>query len=121
MPGAVGVNGPEVAVGGGPPARGWAALVKIGAPAQVALFGPNRVKTTVPVGAGAGAGPPVTVAMSEIGLPMVTVGVAEVTMVATGWVTTDVSLASLQALVTPGSWRRRCRPRSTGRCRGRWA
>ena len=67
---------------------------------QVALLGPNRVKTTVPVGAGAGAGEPVTVAVSEIGLPTVTVGVADVTMVATPWVTTDVSLASLQALVT---------------------
>ena len=74
----MGVNGPEVAVGGGPPARGWAALVKIGAPVQVALSGPKRVKVTVPVGAGAGAGAPVTVAVSEIGLPTVTVGVAGV-------------------------------------------
>ena len=96
------MNGPELAVGGGPPARGWAALVKIGAPVQVALFGPKRVKTTVPVGAGAGAGQPVTVAVSEIGLPMVTVGVAEVAMVATPGLTTEVSLASLQELVTAG-------------------
>ena len=74
------MNGSEVAVGGGPPASGRAALVKIGAPVQVALFGPNTVKVTVPVGAGAGAGAPVTVATSVIGLPMVTVGVAVVVM-----------------------------------------
>ena len=96
------MNGPELAVGGGPPARGWAALVKIGAPVQVALSGPKRVKTTVPVGGGAGAGPPLTVAVSEIGLPMATVGVAEVTIVATDWATTDVSLAALQGLVAVG-------------------
>ena len=71
-------------------------------PAQVASLGPKTVKVTVPVGAGAGGGPPVTVAVSEMGLPMVTVGVAWVTMVATDWVTTDVSLASLQADVMPG-------------------
>ena len=67
---------------------------------QVALLGPKRVKVTVPVGVGAGAGAPVTVAVSEIGLPMVTVGVAWVAIVATAWVTTDDSLASLQAEVT---------------------
>ena len=46
--------------------------------------------------------PPVTVATSEIGLPMVAVGVAWVTMATGPWVTTDVSLASLQVLVTAG-------------------
>ena len=98
----MGVKAPEAAVGGGPPPRGWAALVKIGAPVQVALSGPKRVKVTVPVGEGAGAGAPVTVAVSEIGLPTVTVAVAWVAMVATAWSTTDVSLASLQADVTAG-------------------
>ena len=87
-------------MGGAPGTNGWAALVKIAGPAQVASSGPNRVKVTVPVGSGAGAGAPVTVAVSEIGLPMVTWGVAWVTMVATAWMTTDVSLASLQALET---------------------
>ena len=43
-----------------------------------------------------------TVAVSEIGLPTVTVGVAAVTMVATDWATTDVSLAALQGLVAVG-------------------
>ena len=105
MPTAVGVNGSDVAAtaggaGGGPP-RGRLALVKIDGLAQVGSSGPNRVKVTVPVGSGA-AGSPVTVATSEIGLPMVTTGVAWVTMVATAWATTDVSLASLQALVTAG-------------------
>ncbi len=80
MPAPAGVNGPDVAVevGGGPGApgvRGWAALVKIGAPVQVALFGPNRVKVTVPVGEPAPA-TPVTVAVSEMGLPSWAVGVA---------------------------------------------
>ena len=95
--------------------------MKIGAPAQVALLGPKRVKVTVPVGVGAGAGAPVTVAVSEIGLPTVTVGVAWVAMVATAWLTTDVSLASLQADVTARSWRRRCTTRSTGTSRQREA
>ena len=76
--------------------------MKATGPAQVASSGPKTVNVTVPVGVGAGAGPPVTVATSEIGLPMVTVGVAWVTMVATDWATTDVSLASLQRLVTAG-------------------
>ena len=76
MPGAVGVNGADVAVGGGPPASVRLALVKMTGPAQVASSGPKRVNVTVPVGDGAGAAPPVTVATSEIGLPMVTVGVA---------------------------------------------
>ena len=94
------MNGAEVAVGGGPPPRGRAALVKIGAPVQVVLSGPNRVKVTVPVGAGAGAGLPVTVAVSVMELPMVTGPRAWVTMVATAWLTTEDSLASLQELVT---------------------
>ena len=74
--------------------------MKIGAPVQVGLFGPKTVNVTVPVGAGAGAGPPVTVAVSVIEPPTVTVGVAWVAMVATAWLTTEVSLASLQELVT---------------------
>ena len=68
----------------------------------MASSGPKTVNVTVPVGDGAGAAPPVTVATSEIGLPMVALGVAGVTMVADAWLTTDVSLASLQALVTAG-------------------
>ena len=96
----MGVNGPELAVGGGPPARGWAALVKIGAPVQVALLGPKRVNVTVPVGAGAGAGAPVTVAVSEMAPPKGTVGVATVTIVGVTGVTMEVSPASLQALAT---------------------
>ena len=102
MPGAVGVNGSDVAVGGGPPASGRAALVKIGTPVQLALPGPKTVNVTVPVGVGAGAAPPVTVATSVMGLPMAAVGVAWVVMATGPWVTTDVSLASLQALVTAG-------------------
>ena len=54
-------------MGGGPPASGTAALVKMGAPVQVGLSGPNRVKVTVPVGAGAGPAAPVTVAVSVMG------------------------------------------------------
>ncbi len=95
------MNGPELAVGGGPPARATGALVKMAAPAQVASSGPNRVNTTVPVGAGAGAGAPVTVAVSEIGLPTVTVGVADVTMVATAGVKTTVSSGSPQGVLEP--------------------
>ena len=63
-------------------------------------MGPKTVKVTVPVGGAAGAGAPVTVAVSEIGLPTVVVGVAWVTIVGVTWVTTDVSLAALHALVT---------------------
>ena len=84
------------------PPSGWPALVKIGAPVQVALSGPKRVKVTVPVGAGAGAAAPVTTAVSEMGLPSWADGVAWVAMVATAWLTTDVSLTSLQALVIAG-------------------
>ena len=96
----MGVNGAEVAVGGGPPASGRLALVKIGAPVQVALSGPKRVKVTVPVGVGAGAGAPVTVAVSVMAPPKGTVGVAVVVIVATAWMTTEVSPASLHAEVT---------------------
>ena len=95
----MGVNGAEVAVGGGPPPSGRPALVKMAGPAQVASFGPKRVKVTVPVGGGAGAGAPVTVAVSVMGLPMVTVGVAWVVMVATAGVKTTVSVGSPQAVV----------------------
>ena len=84
-------------MGGGPPASGWAALVKIGGAGAGGVVGAEE-------GEGDGAGgrrgrrrAPVTVAVSEIGLPMVTVGVAWVVMVATGRVTTEVSLASLHA------------------------
>jgi hypothetical protein len=94
----VGVNGADVAVGGGPPESGRPALVKTGAPVQVALL--NSVNVTVPVGAGAGAGAPVTVAVSETGLPIVTVGVAMVEMATGAWVMVDVSLGAPQALVT---------------------
>ena len=77
------MKSPDVAVGGGPPASGWAPLVKIGVSPQVASFGPNTVKVTVPVGAGAGSAAPVTVAMSEMGWPRSTEGVAWVVRVAT--------------------------------------
>ena len=66
---------------------------------QVALFGPKRVKVTVPVGGAAGAGAPVTVAVSEMGWPSWAVGVAWVAMVAAAWLTTDVSVGSPHALV----------------------
>ena len=72
-----------------------------GGPAQVASSGPKAVKVTVPVGAAAPP-MPVTVAASEIGVPRGAVGVAIVTIRADPWVTTDVSLASLQAVVTGG-------------------
>ena len=101
MPGPGGTKGPEFAVGGGPPASGTAALVKIGAPVQVGLFGPKRVNTTVPVGAGA-PGVPVTVAVSEMGLPTVTGVIADVTMVGVAWLTTDASLGAPHGLVTDG-------------------
>ena len=96
------MNGSDVVVTGGPPPRGRAALVKIGAPVHVGLSGPKRVKVTVPVGGGAGAAPAVTNAVSVMGLPSGAVGVAWVVTMppSTTWVTTDVSSASLQALVT---------------------
>ena len=100
MPVAVGVKGSDVAVGGGPPPSGRLALVKIGAPVQVALSGPKTVKVTVPVGVGAGAAAPVTVAVSVMEPPRSTVGVAWVVMDATAGETTEFSLASLQELVT---------------------
>ena len=103
MPATVGVKSADVAVGGGPPARGWFALVKVGGPVQMASSGPNAVKVTVPVGAGAGAGPPVTVAASEMEPPMATVGVACVAMVAGGaGATTDDSSGEPQELVSGG-------------------
>jgi hypothetical protein len=75
------------------------ALVKMGGPAQVASLGPKTVNVTVPVGAGA-LGAPVTEATSVMEPPRGTVGVAWVTTVGGTWVTTEVSLASLQAVVT---------------------
>ena len=97
------MNGADVAVavGGGPgapAARACGPLVNAGGPAQAALPGPKRVNVTVPVGDGA---PelPVTVAVSEMGLPRVADGVAWVAMVAPAWPTTDVSLAALHGLV----------------------
>ena len=58
---------------------------------------------TVPVGVGAGAGAPVTVAVSVREPPKGTVGVAWVTIVATGAaVTTDVSFGALHGLVAAG-------------------
>src|SRR3712207_4118093 len=54
-----------------------------------------------PGGVGGAAPPtPVTVAVSEMGWPRVAVGVAWVVTVGVARVTTDVSLASLQAVVT---------------------
>ena len=81
----MGVKFADVATGGGPPPRGRAALVKIGAPLHVGSAGPNRVKVTVPVGAGV----PVTVAVSRMESPMATGFRAEVTMVTALWVTID--------------------------------
>ncbi len=72
-----------------------------GGPAQVGLSGPKAVNVTVPVGDGAPA-TPVTVAVSEIGLPRNAVGVAAVTMPAVAWETADDSLAALQGLVAAG-------------------
>ena len=100
MPAAVGMKLPELAVGGGPPASGRLALVKIGAPVQVGLPGPKRVKMTVPVGVGAGATPPVTVAVSVMCLPRGADAVAEVAMATGAWVTTDASLGAPHGLVT---------------------
>ena len=54
---------------------------------------------TVPVGTGPAAAP-VTVAVSLMGLPMVTGVVAEVTMVA--WLTVEVSLGAPHGLVADG-------------------
>jgi hypothetical protein len=89
VPAADGVKGSEVAVAvGGPPESGRLADAKACAPVQVASLGPKSVNVTVPVGAGALAGP-VTLAVSLIGLPtvwfgvacVVTVGVAAATVV----------------------------------------
>ncbi len=100
---AVGTKSSDVAVGGGPPASGRAALVRIGVPAQAASPGPKRVKVTVPVGAGVGAGPPVTVAVSRMGLPIVTGLVADVVIIASvDRATTEISFWSSQSPVTAG-------------------
>ena len=93
-----------MAVGGGPGApgaRGWGPLLKATGPAQETSFGPKAENVTVPVGDGAPAAP-VTVAVSEIVLPTTAVNFARVAMATVAWVTTDVSLAALQALVTAG-------------------
>ena len=102
VPAAVGVNSSDSAVGGGPPASGRLALVKIGAPVQVGLPGPNRVKVTVPVGAGAGGTSPVTVAESLMGRPRVTGPVAAVMIETEAGLTTDASLGAPHGLVTDG-------------------
>ena len=94
----MGVKSVEVATGGGPPPRGRPALVNMGAPVQVGLAGPNRVKVTVPVGVGV----PVTVAVSRMESPMGTGFRAEVTMVTGLWVTTDASLGAPHGLVAAG-------------------
>ena len=57
---------------------------------------------TVPVGGGAGAGGPVTVAVSEIGPPSPADGVASVNMSPITWVTTDASLGDPHGLVADG-------------------
>ena len=97
----MGVKSADVAVGGGPPARGRAALVKIGVPVQVGLAGPNRVKVTVPVGVGAPAAP-VTVAVSRMGWVRVTGVRALVTMVGCAGAITDASLGAPHGLVAAG-------------------
>ena len=56
----------------------------------------------MPVGVGAGAAAPVTVATSWIAPPMGAFGVAWVTMVATACITTDVSPAALHGLTIAG-------------------
>ena len=89
-----------MAVGGVPPARGWAELVNAGGPVHDGLPGPKAVKVTVPVGAAAGAGAPVTVAVSDTGLPSTALSVASVAMATVAWVTRDVSLAALHADTT---------------------
>jgi hypothetical protein len=70
--------------------------VKTAAPVQVALSGPNRSKVMVPLGLK----PPASVAVSEIGLPRVTGPDAFVTIVGRALLTTTLSLAAPQALVT---------------------
>ena len=74
-------------------------LVKAGGPAQVGSPGPKALNTTVPVGGGAGAGAPVTVAVSRMALPRRTGPVAEVAMATAAWVTTEVSPGEPQGLV----------------------
>ena len=74
------MNGPEAAVdvggtSGAPATSDWAAL-NAGAPEQAASSGPKARKVTVPVGTSTPT--PVTVAVSEMGLPRVAAGVAVV-------------------------------------------
>jgi hypothetical protein len=81
-----------VAVAGDPAESGRPELVKTGGPAHVGLLGPNTVNVTVPVGVGAGAAPPVTVATSETVAGSSAVAVAWVASIATGaGATTDLS------------------------------
>ena len=101
------MNGPDVAVDvrvsgpGGSGVSGCGPLSKTGAAAQPTSSGPKTVKVTVPMGAGPSR-IPTMLAVSEIGLPMMTFCVASVSRPTPARVTTEVSLASLQALVTAG-------------------
>ena len=74
--------------------------MKTDSPAQVASSGPKRVKVTVPVGAGSPASP-VTVAVSLMGLPMVTGVSAWVTIVGRAVAKVTVSSGSPQAVDKP--------------------
>jgi hypothetical protein len=91
---------PELAVGGGPPAIAIAALVNTAVLAQEVSAGAYARKVTLPVGVGAGAAAPVTVAVSEMVPPRTAVAVAEVERVGTAWFTTVDSLAAPQSPVT---------------------
>jgi hypothetical protein len=86
----LGTNDPEVAI---PLVTG---TVKVAAtpPVHVVLFGPYRLKVTVPVGLN----PPARVAVSKIVPPSVTPGDACVLIVGVARVTTTDSLGSLQAV-----------------------
>ncbi len=111
MPGAVGVNEPDVTVF---VAVGSVTVdVKIGAPVHVALFGPNSVNVTLAPACGLTR--PLTVALSVIEPPSVTGVTASVMIVGVACVTTVCSLASLQAPVTGRCSHRRCRTRSSDR------
>ncbi len=84
VPGAVGVNGPDVtvfvSVGSG------TIEVKIGAPVHVALFGPYSVNVTVAPACGSTR--PLTVALSVIVPFTVAVVTAFVAIVGVAWLTT---------------------------------
>ena len=82
--------------------QGLGPLLKIGGAGAGGVVRAEEGEGDGAGGRRAGAGEPVTVAVSEIGLPTMTVGVASVTMVASPGSTTEVSLASLQELVTAG-------------------